>query len=152
MINGSKQKRILDWAINNKDMSSEFLPSKVALKMSDISSDFMAGYRANNMAEMIYQYCSYVFWLRVFQARLISTYYGDNILAHRKDLAYVNDLTNQGFLMLELLSKIVPVGNADLNMAMEYVIRAYEEDSSKEQCKEDIEELIFGKEIIKEKR
>nr|DAR35533.1 MAG TPA: hypothetical protein [Caudoviricetes sp.] len=120
--------------------------------MSDISSDFMAGYRANNMAEMVYQYCSYVFWLRVFQARLISTYYGDNVSAHRKDLAYVNDLTNQGFLMLEILSKTVPVGNVDLNMAMEYLIRAYEENRSKDLCKEDIEELIFGKEIIKEKR
>ena len=53
--------------------------------------------------------------------------------------------------MLELLSKVIPVGNVDLNMAMEYLIRAYEEGRDKEQCKEDIKELIFGEEIIKEK-
>lgn len=150
MINGSKQKRILDWALTSGDRT-EFNVRDVTMTLTDISSDFMASYRANNMSEMIYEYCSYVFWLRVFQARLISTFYGDDYIEHRANVAYINDMTNQGFLMLELLSKVIPVGNVDLNMAMEYLIRAYEEGRDKEQCKEDIKELIFGKEIIKEK-
>ncbi|WXG60283.1 hypothetical protein VB002_00780 [Campylobacter concisus] len=150
MIKGSKQKRILDWALTSKDQT-EFNVRDVTMTLTDISSDFMASYRANNMSEMIYEYCSYVFWLRVFQARLISTFYGDDYIEHRANVAYINDMTNQGFLMLELLSKVIPVGNVDLNMAMEYLIRAYEEGRDKEQCKEDIKELIFGEEIIKEK-
>ena len=150
MINGSKQKRILDWALTSKDQT-EFNVRDVTMTLTDISSDFMASYKANNMSEMIYEYCSYVFWLRVFQARLISTFYGDDYIEHRANVAYINDMTNQGFLMLELLSKVIPVGNVDLNMAMEYLIRAYEEGRDKEQCKEDIKELIFGEEIIKEK-
>ena len=150
MIKGSKQKRILDWALTSKDQT-EFNVRDVTMTLTDISSDFMASYRANNMSEMIYEYCSYVFWLRVFQARLISTFYGDDYIEHRANVAYINDMTNQGFLMLELLSKVVPIGNVDLNMAMEYLIRAYEEGRDKEQCKEDIKELIFGEEIIKEK-
>ena len=150
MINGSKQKRILDWALTSGD-KTEFNVRDVTMTLTDISSDFMASYRANNMSEMIYEYCSYVFWLRVFQARLISTFYGDDYIEHRANVAYINDMTNQGFLMLELLSKVIPVGNVDLNMAMEYLIRAYEEGRDKEQCKEDIKELIFGEEIIKEK-
>lgn len=150
MINGSKQKRMLDWALTIGD-KAEFNVRDVTLTLTDISSDFMASYRANNMSEMIYEYCSYVFWLRVFQARLISTFYGDDYIEHRANVAYINDMTNQGFLMLELLSKVIPVGNVDLNMAMEYLIRAYEEGRDKEQCKEDIKELIFGEEIIKEK-
>lgn len=150
MINGSKQKRILDWALTSGDRT-EFNVRDVTMTLTDISSDFMASYRANNMSEMIYEYCSYVFWLRVFQARLISTFYGDDYIEHRANVAYINDITNQGFLMLELLSKVIPVGNVDLNMAMEYLIRAYEEGRDKEQCKEDIKELIFGEEIIKEK-
>lgn len=150
MIKGSKQKRILDWALTSGDRT-EFNVRDVTMTLTDISSDFMASYRANNMAEMIYEYCSYVFWLRVFQARLISTFYGDDYIEHRANVAYINDMTNQGFLMLELLSKVIPVGNVDLNMAMEYLIRAYEEGRDKEQCKEDIKELIFGEEIIKEK-
>ena len=150
MINGSKQKRILDWALTSGDRT-EFNVRDVTMTLTDISSDFMASYRANNMSEMIYEYCSYVFWLRVFQARLISAFYGDDYIEHRANVAYINDMTNQGFLMLELLSKVIPVGNVDLNMAMEYLIRAYEEGRDKEQCKEDIKELIFGEEIIKEK-
>lgn len=150
MINGSKQKRILDWALTSGDRT-EFNVRDVTMTLTDISSDFMASYRANNMSKMIYEYCSYVFWLRVFQARLISTFYGDDYIEHRANVAYINDMTNQGFLMLELLSKVIPVGNVDLNMAMEYLIRAYEEGRDKEQCKEDIKELIFGEEIIKEK-
>ena len=150
MINGSKQKRILDWALTSGDQT-EFNVRDVTMTLTDISSDFMASYKANNMSEMIYEYCSYVFWLRVFQARLISTFYGDDYIEHRANVAYINDMTNQGFLMLELLSKVIPVGNVDLNMAMEYLIRAYEEGRDKEQCKEDIKELIFGEEIIKEK-
>ena len=150
MINGSKQKRILDWALTSGDRT-EFNVRDVTMTLTDISSDFMASYRVNNMSEMIYEYCSYVFWLRVFQARLISTFYGDDYIEHRANVAYINDMTNQGFLMLELLSKVIPVGNVDLNMAMEYLIRAYEEGRDKEQCKEDIKELIFGEEIIKEK-
>ena len=150
MINGSKQKRILDWALTSGDRT-EFNVRDVTMTLTDISSDFMASYRANNMSEMIYEYCSYVFWLRVFQARLISTFYGDDYIEHRANVAYINDMTNQGFLMLELLSKVIPVGNVDLNMAMEHLIRAYEEGRDKEQCKEDIKELIFGEEIIKEK-
>lgn len=150
MIKGSKQKRILDWALTSGDRA-EFNVRDVTMTLTDISSDFMASYRANNMSEMIYEYCSYVFWLRVFQARLISTFYGDDYIEHRANVAYINDMTNQGFLMLELLSKVIPVGNVDLNMAMEYLIRAYEEGRDKEQCKEDIKELIFGEEIIKEK-
>ena len=150
MINGSKQKRILDWALTSGDRT-EFNVRDVTMTLTDISSDFMASYRANNMSEMIYEYCSYVFWLRVFQARLISTFYGDDYIEHRANVAYINDMTNQGFLMLELLSKVIPVGNVDLNMAMEYLIRTYEEGRDKEQCKEDIKELIFGEEIIKEK-
>ena len=150
MINGSKQKRILDWALTSGDRT-EFNVRDVTMTLTDISSDFMASYRANNMSEMIYEYCSYVFWLRVFQARLISTFYGDDYIEHRANVAYINDMTNQGFLMLELLSKVIPVGNVDLNMAMEYLIRAYEEGRDKEQCKEYIKELIFGEEIIKEK-
>ena len=150
MINGSKQKRILDWALTSGDRT-KFNVRDVTMTLTDISSDFMASYRANNMSEMIYEYCSYVFWLRVFQARLISTFYGDDYIEHRANVAYINDMTNQGFLMLELLSKVIPVGNVDLNMAMEYLIRAYEEGRDKEQCKEDIKELIFGEEIIKEK-
>ncbi|WP_460169288.1 hypothetical protein [Campylobacter concisus] len=150
MIKGSKQKRILDWALTIGD-KAEFNVRDVTLTLTDISSDFMASYRVNNMSEMIYEYCSYVFWLRVFQARLISTFYGDDYIEHRANVAYINDMTNQGFLMLELLSKVIPVGNVDLNMAMEYLIRAYEEGRDKEQCKEDIKELIFGEEIIKEK-
>lgn len=150
MIKGSKQKRILDWALTSGD-KTEFNVRDVTMTLTDISSDFMASYRANNMSEMIYEYCSYVFWLRVFQARLISTFYGDDYIEHRANVAYINDMTNQGFLMLELLSKVIPVGNVDLNMAMEYLIRAYEEGRDKEQCKEDIKELIFGEEIIKEK-
>lgn len=150
MINGSKQKRILDWALTSGDRT-EFNVRDVTMTLTDISSDFMASYRANNMSEMIYEYCSYVFWLRVFQARLISTFYGDDYIEHRANVAYINDMTNQGFLMLELLSKVIPIGNVDLNMAMEYLIRAYEEGRDKEQCKEDIKELIFGEEIIKEK-
>ena len=150
MINGSKQKRILDWALTSGDRT-EFNVRDVTMTLTDISSDFMASYRANNMSEMIYEYCSYVFWLRVFQARLISTFYGDDYIEHRANVAYINDMTNQGFLMLELLSKVIPVGNVDLNMAMEYLIRAHEEGRDKEQCKEDIKELIFGEEIIKEK-
>lgn len=150
MIKGSKQKRILDWALTSEDRT-EFNVRDVTMTLTDISSDFMASYRANNMSEMIYEYCSYVFWLRVFQARLISTFYGDDYIEHRANVAYINDMTNQGFLMLELLSKVIPVGNVDLNMAMEYLIRAYEEGRDKEQCKEDIKELIFGEEIIKEK-
>lgn len=150
MIKGSKQKRILDWALTSGDQT-EFNVRDVTMTLTDISSDFMASYRANNMSEMIYEYCSYVFWLRVFQARLISTFYGDDYIEHRANVAYINDMTNQGFLMLELLSKVIPVGNVDLNMAMEYLIRAYEEGRDKEQCKEDIKELIFGEEIIKEK-
>lgn len=150
MINGSKQKRILDWALTSGDRT-EFNVRDVTMTLTDISSDFMASYKANNMSEMIYEYCSYVFWLRVFQARLISTFYGDDYIEHRANVAYINDMTNQGFLMLELLSKVIPVGNVDLNMAMEYLIRAYEEGRDKEQCKEDIKELIFGEEIIKEK-
>lgn len=150
MINGSKQKRILDWALTSGDRT-EFNVRDVTMTLTDISTDFMASYRANNMSEMIYEYCSYVFWLRVFQARLISTFYGDDYIEHRANVAYINDMTNQGFLMLELLSKVIPVGNVDLNMAMEYLIRAYEEGRDKEQCKEDIKELIFGEEIIKEK-
>ncbi|MBE9857004.1 hypothetical protein G6W43_07075 [Campylobacter concisus] len=150
MIKGSKQKRILDWALTSGDRT-EFNVRDVTMTLTDISSDFMASYRANNMSEMIYEYCSYVFWLRVFQARLISTFYGDDYIEHRANVAYINDMTNQGFLMLELLSKVIPVGNVDLNMAMEYLIRAYEEGRDKEQCKEDIKELIFGEEIIKEK-
>lgn len=150
MINGSKQKRILDWALTSGDRTA-FNVRDVTMTLTDISSDFMASYRANNMSEMIYEYCSYVFWLRVFQARLISTFYGDDYIEHRANVAYINDMTNQGFLMLELLSKVIPVGNVDLNMAMEYLIRAYEEGRDKEQCKEDIKELIFGEEIIKEK-
>jgi hypothetical protein len=150
VINGSKQKRILDWALTSGDRT-EFNVRDVTMTLTDISSDFMASYRANNMSEMIYEYCSYVFWLRVFQARLISTFYGDDYIEHRANIAYINDMTNQGFLMLELLSKVIPVGNVDLNMAMEYLIRAYEEGRDKEQCKEDIKELIFGEEIIKEK-
>lgn len=150
MINGSKQKRILDWALTSGDRT-EFNVRDVTMTLTDISSDFMASYRANNMSEMIYEYCSYVFWLRVFQARLISTFYGDDYIEHRANVAYINDMTNQGFLMLELLSKVIPVGNVDLNMAMGYLIRAYEEGRDKEQCKEDIKELIFGEEIIKEK-
>jgi hypothetical protein len=150
VINGSKQKRILDWALTSGDRT-EFNVRDVTMTLTDISSDFMASYRANNMSEMIYEYCSYVFWLRVFQARLISTFYGDDYIEHRANVAYINDMTNQGFLMLELLSKVIPVGNVDLNMAMEYLIRAYEEGRDKEQCKEDIKELIFGEEIIKEK-
>ena len=150
MINGSKQKRILDWALTSGDRT-EFNVRDVTMTLTDISSDFMASYRANSMSEMIYEYCSYVFWLRVFQARLISTFYGDDYIEHRANVAYINDMTNQGFLMLELLSKVIPVGNVDLNMAMEYLIRAYEEGRDKEQCKEDIKELIFGEEIIKEK-
>ena len=150
MIKGSKQKRILDWALTSGDQT-EFNVRDVTMTLTDISSDFMASYRANNMPEMIYAYCSYVFWLRVFQARLISTFYGDDYIEHRANIAYINDMTNQGFLMLELLSKVIPVGNVDMNMAMEYLIRAYEEGRDKEQCKEDIKELIFGEEIIKEK-
>jgi hypothetical protein len=150
VINGSKQKRILDWALTSGDRT-EFNVRDVTMTLTDISSDFMTSYRANNMSEMIYEYCSYVFWLRVFQARLISTFYGDDYIEHRANVAYINDMTNQGFLMLELLSKVIPVGNVDLNMAMEYLIRAYEEGRDKEQCKEDIKELIFGEEIIKEK-
>ena len=150
MINGSKQKRILDWALTSGDRT-EFNVRDVTMTLTDISSDFMASYRANNMSEMIYEYCSYVFWLRVFQARLISTFYEDDYIEHRANVAYINDMTNQGFLMLELLSKVIPVGNVDLNMAMEYLIRAYEEGRDKKQCKEDIKELIFGEEIIKEK-
>lgn len=162
MIKGSKQKRIFDWNLERGLLDKPFNPALQTRMLTEESREFYEAYKDNDMVGLVDAYCDFIFVLRGAQASLIATDFSDDYQAYKTALDIVNGATNQGFLLLELLSKVVPVGQLDLEIAMEYVIKANEAKPPKtkdgkvikgddwQDPKERIKELIFGKDTEQE--
>lgn len=150
MLQGSKQKKIFDYALKSGRLDKKLDLCVISLELSEASNGFYTAYKDGDMAKMVWAYCDFVFWLRVNQAHLISTPFGDDYNRYKMALELINGATNQGFLMLEILCKVVPVGQADLDTAMDYVINGYTECIADSVIQESIWELLFGCDIEKE--
>ena len=150
MLEGSRQKRIFDYALKRKQLDSGIDLAVATINLSEASRSFYEAYKNDDMPGVVLGYLDYVFWLRVEQAKLIATPFGDSFSRYKAALEIINGATNQGFLMLELLAKVVPVGQLDLEMGLDYVIDGYEKGIEDVKIKELIGGLIFGADVEKE--
>lgn len=126
MLKGSKQVRIFDWNLVRGLLDKAFNPALQTRMLTEESREFYEAYKANDMVGMIDAYCDFIFVLRGAQASLIATDFGDDYGAYKIALDIVNGATNQGFMMLELLNKAVPIGPVELEKCLEFVIEANE--------------------------
>lgn len=126
MLKGSKQIKIFDWNLERGLLDKAFNPALQTRMLTEESREFYDAYKANDMVGMIDAYCDFIFVLRGAQASLIATDFGDDYGAYRTALDIVNGATNQGFMMLEILNKAVPVGPVELELCLSYVIEANE--------------------------
>lgn len=126
MLKGSKQVRIFDWNLERGLLDKAFNPALQTRMLTEESREFYEAYKANDMVGMIDAYCDFIFVLRGAQASLIATDFGDDYGAYKIALDIVNGATNQGFMILELLNKSVPIGPFELEKCLEFVIEANE--------------------------
>lgn len=126
MLQGSKQKRIYDWNMVRGMLDKGFNPALQTKMLTEESREFHDAYKEQDMVGMIDAYCDFIFVLRGAQASLIATDFGEDYHAYKTALDIVNGATNQGFMLLELLTKLVPVGPVDINQCLSYVIDANE--------------------------
>lgn len=126
MLKNSKQVRVFDWNLERDLLDKGFNPALQTRMLTEESNEFYLAYRENNMVGMIDAYCDFIFVLRGAQASLIATDFGDDYNAYKTALDIVNGATNQGFMILELLLKAVPISNVELEQCFAFVIEANE--------------------------
>lgn len=126
MLQGSKQKRIYDWNLIRGLLDKAFNPALQTRMLTEESREFHEAYAEDDIVGMVDAYCDFVFVLRGAQASLIATDFGDDYNAYRTALDIVNGATNQGFMLLEILGKVCPIGPADIEECFTYVIDANE--------------------------
>lgn len=124
MLQGSKQKRIIDWNLIRGLLDCPFNPALQTAMLTEESREFYTAYAEDNIVDMIDAYCDFVFVLRGAQASLIATDFGEDYQAYRTALDIVNGATNQGFMLLEILCKVCPIGPNDIEECFNYVIDA----------------------------
>lgn len=124
MLKGSKQKEMFDWNMVRGKLDKDFDPELQTRMLTEESNEFYTAYKQNDMVGMIDAYCDFIFVLRGAQASLIATDFGGNYTGYRLALDIVNGATNQGFMLLELLTKTVPVGPVELEQCLQFVIEA----------------------------
>lgn len=126
MLKGSKQVKIFDWNLERALLDKKFDPALQTKMLTEESNEFYEAYKENDMVGMIDAYCDFIFVLRGAQASLIATNFGDDYGAYKVALDIVNGATNQGFMILEILMKAVPIGPVELDQCLEFVIEANE--------------------------
>lgn len=126
MLKSSKQVKVFDWNLERDLLDKKFNPALQAKMLSEESNEFYLAYRDNDMVGMIDAYCDFIFVLRGAQASLIATDFSDDYHAYKTALDIVNGATNQGFMILEILLKAVPISNQELDVCFGFVIEANE--------------------------
>lgn len=156
MLKGSKQREIFDWNMVRGKLDRGFDLDLQTRMLTEESNEFYLAYKENDMVGMIDAYCDFIFVLRGAQASLIATYFGSDYLSYRLALDIVNGATNQGFMILEILNKTVPIGPVELEQCLQFVIEANNAKSFDEvngktvkgpnwrDPKERIKALVFG--------
>jgi hypothetical protein len=126
MLNGSKQKRIYDWNMVRDLLEKPFNPALQTAMLTEESREFHEAYKADSIVDMVDAYCDFIFVLRGAQASLIATDFAEDYGSYITALNLVNGATNQGFMLLELLTKVCPIGPRDIDECFNYVIDANE--------------------------
>ena len=122
------QLRIIDFANKHYEiMDTKFNSNTAASVLSGISSDFMDSLSREDEAGMLLHYSYYVIMLRCFQANLLSNHFLGDGGEYKKALDMINGATNQGFLILEILSKAVLIDQKDLEAAIELCLATLDE-------------------------
>lgn len=154
MIKDSMQLRIIDFANKHYEvMETKFNSNTVASVLSGISSDFMDSLSREDEAGMLLHYSYYVIMLRCFQANLLSNHFLGDGGEYKKALDIINGATNQGFLILEILSKAVLIDQKDLEAAIELCLVVLDEVkgdliSQKRNLKKRLKHLLEYKGVI----
>ena len=157
MIKDSMQLRIIDFANKHYEvMDTKFNSNTVASVLSGISSDFMDSLSREDEAGMLLHYSYFVIMLRCFQANLLSNHFIADGTEYKKALDIINGATNQGFLILEILSKAVLMDQKDLEVAIELCLATLDEakgdlKSQKKNLKKRIKSLLEYKGVIIDK-
>ena len=147
MLQTSKQKRIFDYALKRGHLDKGFRSLEASCNLTSGATEFLEAYKDNDMAKMLFLYCDYIFWLRIEQAKLICTEFNEESQRYKAALDMINGATNQGFMMLEFISKVLPIGAVDIETAMDIVITSYENKTPDSIAIEHIRELLFGTDI-----
>ena len=154
MIKDSMQLRIIDFANKHYEvMETKFNSNTAASVLSGISSDFMDSLSREDEAGMLLHYSYYVIMLRCFQANLLSNHFLGDGGEYKKALDIINGATNQGFLILEILSKAVLIDQKDLEAAIELCLATLDEVkgdliSQKRNLKKRLKHLLEYKGVI----
>lgn len=157
MIKDSMQLRIIDFANKHYEvMDTKFNSNTVASVLSGISSDFMDSLSREDEADMLLHYSYFVVMLRCFQANLLSNHFIGDGGEYKKALDIINGATNQGFLILEILSKAVLIDQKDLEVAIELCLATLDEakgdlKSHKKNLKKRLKHLLEYKGVIIDK-
>lgn len=157
MIKDSMQLRIIDFANKHYEViDTKFNSNTVASVLSGISSDFMDSLSKEDEAGMLLHYSYFVVMLRCFQANLLSNHFIADGSEYKKALDIINGATNQGFLILEILSKAVLIDQKDLEVAIELCLATLDEakgdlKSQKKNLKKRIKSLLEYKGVIIDK-
>ena len=130
MIKDSMQLRIIEFANKYYEvMDTKFNSNIVASVLSGISSDFMDSLSREDEAGMLLHYSYFVVMLRCFQANLLSNHFIADGSEYKKALDIINGATNQGFLILEILSKAVLIDQKDLEAAIEVCLATLDDEA-----------------------
>ena len=122
------QLRIIDFANKYYEvMDTKFNSNTVASVLSGISTDFMDSLSREDEAGMLLHYSYFVIMLRCFQANLLSNHFIADGAEYKKALDIINGATNQGFLILEILSKAVLIDQKDLEVTIEVCLATLDE-------------------------
>ena len=157
MIKDSMQLRIIEFANRHYEvMDTKFNSNTVASVLSGISSDFMDSLLKEDEAGMLLHYSYFVVMLRCFQANLLSNHFIADGTEYKKALDIINGATNQGFLILEILSKAVLIDQKDLEVAIELCLATLDEargdlKSQRKNLKKRIKSLLEYKGVIIDK-
>ena len=157
MIKDSMQLRIIEFANKHYEvMDTKFNSNTVASVLSGISSDFMDSLSKEDEAGMLLHYSYFVVMLRCFQANLLSNHFIADGTEYKKALDIINGATNQGFLILEILSKAVAIDQDDLEVAIDVCLATLDEAggdliSQKRILKKRIKSLLEYKGVIIDK-
>ena len=157
MIKDSMQLRIIEFANRHYEvMDTKFNSNTVASVLSGISSDFMDSLSREDEAGMLLHYSYFVVMLRCFQANLLSNHFIADGSEYKKALDIINGATNQGFLILEILSKAVLIDQKDLEVAIELCLATLDEakgdlKSQRKNLKKRIKSLLEYKGVIIDK-
>ncbi|CUU87575.1 hypothetical protein [Campylobacter hyointestinalis] len=125
MIKDSLQLKILDFAIKKYDVIyTKFNANLVATVLSNSSASFMKSFSRKDEIGMMLHYCYFIVMLRCFQANFLSNSFEADGSDYKKALDIINGATNQGFLILEILSKALPINTSDIDLAINECLKA----------------------------